>query len=217
MFAEGTSYVYRDWLMRAALGEAIEIEMADGTVLPTRREMSDNPQYMLDQISNVPGSWLVRSPGGWIGTPPPMGTPLVTAIARTTDETPASHTTHLCTFETALVDQLGLWDPANPTRLGLPTNAQLLRISFNIYSSGWGATRRALGRLKPATSDYRLPGYPSQMTVTTSTINTGAHLSAIGAWHAPLGDDYTELDLLLGTATTYGFNYGTTLQVEAVF
>jgi hypothetical protein len=55
------------------------------------------------------------------------------------------------------------------------------------------------------------------MTVTTSTINTGAHLSAIGAWHAPLGDDYTELDLLLGTATTYGFNYGTTLQVEAVF
>jgi hypothetical protein len=64
-----TTYVPRDFLMRAMYGRAYQIISEDGFHWPNIRDVTNNPQYMLDQVTAVVGSVLYRAEIGWVGLP----------------------------------------------------------------------------------------------------------------------------------------------------
>ncbi len=68
--SHGSTNTWRDLLTSASFGSLIIIEMEDGTTLQQQRNMTNNPQYMLDLVTDVVGSMLYRSSEGWIGIPP---------------------------------------------------------------------------------------------------------------------------------------------------
>lgn len=67
---KGTTYVPRDFIMRAIFGRAYIIENEDGFKWPNFRDVTNNPQYVLDQITTTVGSIFYRADIGWVGLPP---------------------------------------------------------------------------------------------------------------------------------------------------
>lgn len=65
----GTQQVPRDFLMMCSYGTAYELVMPDGRVLEVARHMTNNPQYMLDLITEDVGSMIWRADEGWIKVP----------------------------------------------------------------------------------------------------------------------------------------------------
>lgn len=61
--------VPRDVLQMAAMGVYYEITDEDGNEWKGWRMVQANAQFMLDQVTNVPGSMLYRAPVGWLGLP----------------------------------------------------------------------------------------------------------------------------------------------------
>lgn len=72
---KGSTWTYRDLMVRACMGLAYTITLEDGTVLQPARSMTSNPLYWLDLISDVPGSIVYRSDIGWVGLDPPNFSP----------------------------------------------------------------------------------------------------------------------------------------------
>jgi hypothetical protein len=60
----------RDLLMMAMYGSALEFSLPDGTILPRFRDVTNNPQYVLDQVTDEVGAMLYRSEEGWIWVNP---------------------------------------------------------------------------------------------------------------------------------------------------
>jgi hypothetical protein len=69
-FADGTRYVWRDILIMASYGNLFEIQGPDGQQWGRVRDVSPNPQLVLDLVTDYPGSLLYRSPSGWVGIMP---------------------------------------------------------------------------------------------------------------------------------------------------
>lgn len=67
---KGTSLVPRDFLMMCSMGTGYEVILKDGTHLTAARRQTMNPQYVLDLVTDVPGSMLWRSDIGWVAVPP---------------------------------------------------------------------------------------------------------------------------------------------------
>jgi hypothetical protein len=151
---KGTTYVPRDFLMSCAYGLGYQLVNPDGTVWLTRHDMSDNPQYLLDNVTDTVGAMLFRDTYGWIGLNPgtngyvltsedgkptwklPSGgsTPgaLVTTLKRTTNQAPLFALAWTPTWQDADIDENNVWDPANPTRLYIPSDVDRIRLSLNI-------------------------------------------------------------------------------------
>lgn len=72
---KGTTWMPRDLLVRAAMGVAYTIRLRDGTVFTPQRDLTSNPLYYMDLISDIPGSILYRSDIGWVGLDPPSFSP----------------------------------------------------------------------------------------------------------------------------------------------
>jgi hypothetical protein len=66
---KGTEYTWRDVAISLMLGTYLEIIEPDGTVLRSARLTNPNPQYILDLITQVPGSLIYRDAEGWKGLP----------------------------------------------------------------------------------------------------------------------------------------------------
>lgn len=68
--AKGTLQVPRDILQMAMYGYYYVFILPDGREMIPAREMTNNPQYILDLVTEEIGSLLVRTQIGWVGLPP---------------------------------------------------------------------------------------------------------------------------------------------------
>jgi len=67
---DGSLWIWRDALMSAAYGRFITIVNPDGSVMEPTRDVSPNPQLVLDLLGDLPGSMIVRTSIGWEILPP---------------------------------------------------------------------------------------------------------------------------------------------------
>lgn len=154
---KGTTYVPRDFLMSCAYGLGYELRNPDGTVWKTRKDMGDNPQYILDNVTDTVGSMLFRDTYGWVGLDPstngyvltmegakpvwklPAQTSFpgaqVTTLKRTSNQAALFASQWTPTWQAADVDENGVWDAGNPTRLYIPADIERLRVSMNLTIS----------------------------------------------------------------------------------
>lgn len=66
----GTDNVPRDLLMMVSYGTLFDIEPLGDITFERYRDVAPNAQYILDQVTDTPGSILYRAAIGWIGLPP---------------------------------------------------------------------------------------------------------------------------------------------------
>lgn len=69
-FSQGTPFLPRDILMKAAYGTLVEANFKDGRTLRSAREVATNAQILLDQITTTPGAMLLRTADEWVGLDP---------------------------------------------------------------------------------------------------------------------------------------------------
>lgn len=105
--AKGSTNVWRDILTAAAFGSLIRITLRDGTQSKQQRKMTNNPQYMLDLVTDVVGSMLYRAPEGWIGVPPGNNGDVLTMDLTVPIWNPG-YAIPNPTYASLLLDQLGL-------------------------------------------------------------------------------------------------------------
>lgn len=151
---KGTTYVPRDFLMSCAYGLGYTLVNPDGTVWKTRHDMSDNPQYLLDNVSDTVGAMLFRDTYGWVGLGPSSngyiltmdeGVPswklpaqstfpgaTVTTLKRTSNQAALFASQWTPTWQAPDVDENNVWDAGNPTRLYIPSDIERLRLSLNL-------------------------------------------------------------------------------------
>ena len=67
---KNSTWLTRDFLMSLAFGKALIVNMADGTQWMSIREAFPQVQAMLDSITDVRGSMLIRFADGWRGFSP---------------------------------------------------------------------------------------------------------------------------------------------------
>lgn len=236
---KGTTYVPRDFLMMCAFANAYVLTSQDGFEWPRYRDVTNNPQYLLEQITSTPGAMLFRDTDlwSWIGPDnngyvltmedqrpvwkaPPASTGagfLTTVLQRTTNQVSASATSHKITWESALIDELDIWDPANPTRLVMPANINRFRLSFQILSPSRSFNLRwNMESIDPSASPafagaFRQYAYQSDTSGTTQF-----NISGQGPWAPDAGIAYVEARLTPSTASPFTFAAGTTMTIEAV-
>lgn len=80
-WAKGTNMVPRDILTMLAMGTFFIFEGDDCPPFQSWRHMSNNPQYWLDLITDVPGTVIWRSEEGWVGIPPGNSGDILTIVA----------------------------------------------------------------------------------------------------------------------------------------
>lgn len=68
--AKGTIFNPRDILMANMYGTFWDVVLEDGTIMVPNRWVNPDPQYILDRISNVPGSILYRDANFWMARYP---------------------------------------------------------------------------------------------------------------------------------------------------
>lgn len=233
-----TQQVPRDFLMWCIQGRAYEIVTPDGQVWTVRADMTTNPQYVLDDITDTVGSILIRTDVGWIGLDPGNndymlkmveGLPqwsafagpsapgaIVTTLRRSTDGATANVNQQKCTFNDAPIDENGVWDPAQPTRLYIPTGIERFRLTAEVRYTGNAlnstftvSTRDQTGvsSFFGAIRDNRLPN--------VSDINP-KYITAIGPWANTTGIDYVELWVNYASAYVSGFLTNTSITLEVI-
>lgn len=67
---KASMYYPRDALISAMYGTLVEVRLKDGTIYRSAREVNTNAQIILDTISDIPGTMLVRGATDWIGIAP---------------------------------------------------------------------------------------------------------------------------------------------------
>lgn len=234
-----TTYVPRDFLMMCAFANAYVITGPDGTVWPRFRDVTNNPQYLLEQITSEPGAMLYRDTDlwTWIGPDnndyvltmenqrpvwkaPPASSGAgfkTTVLRRTSDQVSASAVSHKVTWQEAVIDELGVWNPAFPTRLYLPASINRLRLSFQILSPSrsfnlrWNAQSIDPAGLATFFGAFKQYAYQSDTSGTTQ-FNISGH----GPWAPDPNIDYVELQLVPSTASPWTFATNTSLTIEVV-
>lgn len=66
----GSLYIWRDALVAASYGRFLRIINPDGSEMNPVRDVSPNPQLVLDLLGDLPGSMIVRTSIGWEILPP---------------------------------------------------------------------------------------------------------------------------------------------------
>jgi len=236
---KGTTYVPRDFLMMCAFANAYEIRSPDGTVWPRYRDVTNNPQYLLEQITDTPGamlyrdtdlwSWLGPDNNGyvltmedqrpvWKAPPASSGSGFkTTVLQRTTDQVNISAASHKVTWQAAPIDELGIWNAATPTRLVMPANINRIRLSFQVLSPSrsfnlrWNFQSIDPAGLATFFGAVRQYAYQADTAGTTEF-----NVSGQGPWAPDPGKSYLELQLIPSTAAPWTFRAGTSLTLEAV-
>lgn len=68
--SKGTEQVPRDILQMCAFGRYYVIKDKDGFEWPNYRDVTNNPQYILNLLDPEPGAVIVYTEAGWIAVPP---------------------------------------------------------------------------------------------------------------------------------------------------
>lgn len=235
---KGTTYVPRDFLMSCAYGLGYELRNPDGTVWKTRRDMSDNPQYLLDNVTTTHGSLLFRDTYGWVGLDPGSngyiltcenGFPtwalpaqatfpgaLVTTLKRTSNASNVFASEWVPTWQAVEVDENNVWNAAQPTRLYMPTDADRIRISLNFkYTAGTTNTSFRFDCLDDAGADTFF-GNPQGWITQSGTQNLTRMMNVTGPWCAVPATTYVTCRIRSTTAITGNFLASSSITLEAL-
>lgn len=60
-------WTWKDYYISALYGRSFEIRGKDGVIYRSLLEVNEQAQQLLDSITNVPGSFIVRTDAGWVG------------------------------------------------------------------------------------------------------------------------------------------------------
>lgn len=236
---KGTTYVPRDFLMMCAYANAYIIRNPDGTEWPRFRDVTNNPQYLLEQITSTPGamlfrdtdlwSWIAPDNNGYVLTMeeqrPVWKAPAAssgagfktTVLKRTSDQVQLAAVSHKITWQAAEIDELGIWDPATPTRLVMPANINRFRLSLQILSPSrsfnlrWNLTTPDQGGSVAYFGAVQQYAYQSDTSGTT-TFN----ISGQGPWALDQSLTYVEAVLTPSTSAPWTFKAGTSMTIECV-
>lgn len=236
---KGTQQVPRDILTMCIFGTYYQLINEDGFIWPTFRSMAPNPQYMLDLVSNTVGDMLYRAEIGWVGLargaqgnvltmdngfpiwkPAPVvpaAETKVTTLKRTTDMTATSATVHVCTWQAAEIDECGIWDPLNPTRIVFPSGATRFRISVNALWTGILASEYYALQTRSSTGSTAWFGAMQAQMYGNTAIAQPKAISAIGPWFTPKAFPYFEAQIQNNNPRTLAWLANSSITLEAVF
>jgi hypothetical protein len=233
---KGTTLVPRDWLMMCAVGKAYILQLEDGTIWPSRTSMSINPQLVLDEISSTTGATLYRESYGWVGLDPASegyvltmesGVPtwklppggvglgsLVSVLKRTTDAATTAATTHICTWQSADIDECSIWNPAFPTRVAIPAAGTRMRVSVNAIWTGIAANDVYEIQTKSSTASTSWFGSIQAQMYGVAASATTKRFTMIGPWCTKPSFPYFEVQLLQNVSRTLGWMTNSSVTVE---
>lgn len=236
---KGTQQVPRDFLTMCIFGTAYQLVEEDGFVWPTFREMSVNPQYVLDLITTMQGSVLYRADIGWIGLDPgnagqvltmvdgspvwrpppvlPAAETKVTTLKRTTNQALVSSTNHIVTWQAAEIDELGIWDPANPTRVNIPAGATRLRVSTQLQWTALAATQTYNVELRANTGAVNWFGAIRDQLQRTNTLSSQRRIASVGPWCNAPAFSYFEVQYQQSSFENTGPEAGSSVTIEVLF
>ena len=236
---KNTTYVPRDFLMMCAFANAYDIYSPDGIKYQRYRDVTNNPQYMLEQLTDTPGAMIFRDTDlwSWIGPAnngyvltmedqrPVWKAPAASAgggfkttvLKRTSDQVNLAAVSHKITWQAAEIDELNIWDASHPTRLVMPPNINRFRLSLQILSPSrsfnlrWNLTTPDQSGSVAYFGAVQQYAYQSD-TSTTTTFN----ISGQGPWTPDQGLTYVEAVLTPSTSAAWTFKAGTSITIECV-
>jgi hypothetical protein len=234
-----TQQVPRDFLMWCIQGRAYEIVNPDGTVWNVRADMTTNPQYVLDDITDTVGSILIRTDVGWIGLDPgnafdvltcengipawipyPTNDPsrevFKTTLCRTTNQATTTGLTFTASWQSAPIDENECWNAATPTRLVIPADAVNIRISTTARITNLTQNAVNTWRIMDQTGANIL-GLPRETTFQTNINSSPASVSMIGPWIPRPATDWVTLQLDRDVSATASFLALSTITLEATY
>lgn len=234
---KNTTYVPRDFLMMCAYANAYDIFNPDGTQWQRYRDVTNNPQYMLEQLTNTPGAMIYRGQDLWTWLGPgnngyvltmedqepvwkaPAGAEgagfKTTVLRRSSDQVSASAASHKITWQDAPIDELLIWNPATPTRLIMPPNINRFRLSLQILSPSRSFNLRWNLTTPDASGSVAYFGSVQQYAYQSDTSGTTTfNISAQGPWAPDPSITYIEVVLTPSTASPWTFKANTSLTFE---
>lgn len=217
LLCEGSQNVPRDFLTAANMGVHAAIEMEDGTAFVPNRMVTPNAQLVLDQVTNIPGSWLFRSEQGWIGVLNPASRPLITTVWRETDAAAVNTTTFECTFTAAAIDENGAWDAAFPKRLTVPSTATYVRISGLIRMLSLTHARGYESGFKDEGGVYYGNDTPLVTVWTNNNFPSAKGWTIDSGWLPRPAVDWVSLWTQLSAAAATGYGAGTKITMECIY
>jgi hypothetical protein len=234
-----TTYVPRDFLVMAAYGRAYEIQAPDGTIWENYRDVN-NPQYMLDLLGDTVGAVIYRAEIGWVILPPasngfvltmedglpvwqaPSGggggaAPLITVLAVDVADAPVATANITCSFDSAPIDENGVWDPVTPTRLYIPPAAVRIRFTTAVKMTDSAVSNDYESRLVTDTAAVAWQGNPRQAQRYQTTTQVQKNWTASGVWIDNPGFDFVTLNVVMSSGITTAFQPATALMIECAF
>ena len=138
-----TALYPRDLLSIIAANGLVRRVSEDGKVqvpMPYMQAVSES----LDTISQVPGTTLVRGPNFWTAQPANApGGVLVSRLQRTSAYAVGASIAPI-PWQVATFDEIGMWDPLQPTLLTVPPNVGRLELIAAYQASGGSVTNCAI-------------------------------------------------------------------------
>lgn len=130
-----TALYPRDLLSMIASGNFVALKLEDGRIaypMPYMQAVSES----LDTISQQIGYTLVRGPQFWTATP--LNAPQGVLVSRATllAQQAVASGNILINWGAATTDEMGMWSPANPSRLTVPANIGRLEVGGSYDISG---------------------------------------------------------------------------------
>lgn len=179
--AKGSPQVWRDILVMAAFGSLARITLADGTTSKQARNVTNNPQYMLDLITDEVGAMLYRAEIGWVALPPGNNGDVLTEVLNVPTWLPGYNLPNMA-FIQAMLELIGntqgdvlYFDGADWVALPVGDDGKVLTVNGAIPE--WIAPPNPTGQAK------------WQLISTTTVTNPSArHALAIGAYNEVMID-----------------------------
>jgi hypothetical protein len=235
---KGTTYVPRDFLMSCAYGLGYQLVNPDGTVWLTRHDMSDNPQYLLDNVTDTVGAMLFRDTYGWVGLDPgtngyiltaEAGKPVwklpaqttfpgatITTLKRTSNQGALLANEWTPTWQAADIDENNVWDAGNPTRLYLPADIERIRLSINLRISTSSSESTWRYDFKDDAGADTFFGNANGYFTKSGSSSIDPQFNIVGPWCAVPATNYVTCRLRSTVAKTVTILAGSSITLECI-
>lgn len=236
---KNTEFVPRDFLMRCAYGRQYLIQNPDGTYWENFRDVSNNPQYVLEQLGSTVGSMIYRAGVGWVLLNPGNagevltmssglptwapnsggggGAPSTTTLELTSTWNPGSIAKKTVPWSGPMFDDNNIWDAANPTRLYIPPAATRIRLSYSIVTSTNASATTWISYMESDTAVIDFAGNPRTYRTSNGLNSMRRVFTSTAPWVENPGYDYLTCSLQTETAQSFAISAGSTVSIECIY
>jgi len=235
--AKGTPFLPRDALMACLYGNGPVIGLRTGAKL---RPMAVrvNTSLLFDNIAWEPGSMLFRGADFWEGIPPgnngqvltytdanhaptwqagSSGSGIVVSqIKRTTNQAASSVWPRYLEFQQAINDPLNVWNPAEPTKIFLPQNKSLVRVTWSSIFVGTGQFLSTLSVLEEGSGNSDWPGNIRCVNAFDSYAFANRWVAGASGWFDPTFTPWVRIYTRASQAYNGGMTNSAWFTVEAI-